>query len=215
MQLPGRNTHAAHQPTTPSPLSNRPRPAGNATYSHTYASGTASNAAAGLRGSMTSPAMMGFGGVGNPMAWMGPGGGAVYGGAAAAAPAAAPARPAGHAFRGRFAMLMCKVTLGRIEVGGLLRVGEMGLAVWTVHAGAAGATAGGTPPSRHPTHHTLPFHIHAPQLGRPQMRICNRGFHGVSSTGAATVARSPNDIYAVYDNAQCYPAFIVHYDMNP
>ena len=44
-----------------------------------------------------------------------------------------------------------------------------------------------------------------PQVGRPGMRICNRGFHGVSASGAPTVTRGANDIYAVFDNHQCYP----------
>jgi hypothetical protein len=37
------------------------------------------------------------------------------------------------------------------------------------------------------------------------MRICTRGFHGVNNSGAATVRRSALDIYAVFDNHQCYP----------
>ena len=37
------------------------------------------------------------------------------------------------------------------------------------------------------------------------MRICSRGFHGVSLTGQPTVARGPSDIYAVYENTQAFP----------
>jgi hypothetical protein len=44
------------------------------------------------------------------------------------------------------------------------------------------------------------------------MRICSPGFHGVSNTGAAVVGRTANDIFAVFDNHQAYPAYIVHYD---
>ncbi|KIY93291.1 hypothetical protein MNEG_14671 [Monoraphidium neglectum] len=147
--------------------------AGNATYSHQYSAGQAQNAAAGLRGAAPPPmrgmptfGSMSMGFAGMPMAFGGvpvpvPGGG---GGGVVAGLAAASAPP-GHQWAGRYAMLLCSVTLGSIE------------------------------------------------LGRPGMRICNNSFHGVSNGGGGKVGRGFNDIYAVFDNSQAYPGYIVHYDL--
>ena len=52
------------------------------------------------------------------------------------------------------------------------------------------------------------------QRGSPGMRINNPSFHSASADGRQqALGRSYNHIYAVYDNAQCYPAYIIHYDV--
>lgn len=195
-------------------------PPGNAGYSHTYSSGQASNAAAGLRATMPPapvafgapwaggalPGMPGMPGMAGVPGVMFPGGGM-----APAPAAAAPAAPAGHKWRGKYAMLMCDVTLGRIEVGAgwhLFSWPALWLrrcpSLW--HQGLLLCRKTLLPAL--PRTIADPAHIHGLHLipsikmGRPGMRITNRGFHAVSNSGTNTVARGFNDIYAVFDNNQ-------------
>jgi hypothetical protein len=67
-----------------------------------------------------------------------------------------------HEWVGQYAMLMCRVALGRIGMGG------------------------------------------------SSMRKPPDGFDSVSATGSAKP--QAGDIFAVYDNAQAYPEYIIHYD---
>jgi len=203
--------HSAYPPK-PTPHTPHPTPqTGNATYSHNYSAGQANNAGAGLRGAGVPSAAMMFG---LPPGMLGPGMGSGMTHSGAAPRAGAPAPHQGHQWKGQYAMLLCRVTLGRIEVrvGWLVGVGGGGGGGECVGAAERGDASTRNQPADLTNQQTQTPRPN--QIGRPGMRICNPGFHGVSNSGAQRVTNGANDIYAVFDNHQCFPEYLVHYDVN-
>ncbi|KAI8472582.1 MAG: hypothetical protein J3K34DRAFT_457729 [Monoraphidium minutum] len=51
------------------------------------------------------------------------------------------------------------------------------------------------------------------EAGRPHMRLPSPGFHSAARHASGAVRRGPRDAYAVFDNHQAYPEYLVQYDL--